>query len=133
MSITSRKYVYTDIDFRMRVNPNTKDIVIKADAEAVKQSVLNILLTNRGERPFMPDFGGNLRAYLFENFDAVTGAAIRAQIVNALRNYEPRVQVLDVVVEDLSYRNALRIAVEIRIKAPEDITTDVEFIVERLR
>lgn len=133
MAIQSRQNVYSDLDFRLRINPNTGDIIVKRDAEAVKQSVINILLTNRGERPFKPDFGGDLRSYLFENFDAVTRTAIQSRIVNSLRNYEPRVEVLRVDVEDLSYRNALKITVEIRIKSPEELTTTVEFTVERLR
>lgn len=133
MAINSRTNIYSDVDFKLRINPNTKDIGVKYDVEAVKQSVLNILLTNRGERPFAPDFGGDLRSFLFENFDTVTTAAIRAKIITTLRNYEPRVEVLDLEVEDLSYRNALQVRLEIRIKAPENITTTVEFIVERLR
>jgi phage baseplate assembly protein W len=133
MAIQSRQNVYSDLDFRLRINPNTGDIVVKRDAEAIKQSVINILLTNRGERPFKPDFGGDLRSYLFENFDAVTRTAIQSRIVNTLRNYEPRVEVLSVDVEDLSYRNALKISMEVRIKSPEEIITTVEFTVERLR
>jgi len=131
--INSRINDYSDLDLKFRLNPNTKDFVLKKDVEAVKQSVINILLTQRGERPFNPELGGNLYAYLFENFDDITKAAVETTIVNTLRNYEPRVRVLSVDVVDLDYRNALRITLEIQIISPEVSTTSVEFVVERLR
>lgn len=132
-TIRARSNVYSDIDFRFIINPNTGDFALKKDAEAIKQSVLNILLTGQGERPFNPNFGGNLRAYLFENFDAVTKSAMETVIVNSLRNYEPRVKVDNIEISDMSYRNALRISLDITILSPEQTTDVVEFVVERLR
>lgn len=132
-SIRSRQNAYTDLDFRFIINPNTGDFALKKDVAAVKQSVMNILLTGRGERPFQPEFGGNLRAYLFENFDNVTAAAMRNAIINSLRNYEPRVRVNNVTIGDMSYRNALNVTIEFTILSPEEATSVVEFVVERLR
>jgi len=106
---------------------------MKKDGEAVKQSILNILLTGRGERPFNPTFGGNLKAYLFENFDAATQAALENVIVNTLRNHEPRVRVDNIVIDDLSYRNAINISIDFTILSPEERQDVVEFVVERLR
>ena len=132
-TIRARQSVYTDLDFRFILNPNTGDIALKRDNESVKQSIMNILLTGRGERPFNPEFGGNLRAYLFENFDVVTQAAMENVIVNSLRNYEPRVRVDNVVISDLSYRNALNISIDFTILSPEERQDVVEFVVERIR
>lgn len=131
--IRARQAVYSDLDFRFIVNPNTGDLALKKDAEAVKQSIMNILLTGRGERPFNPEFGGNLRAYLFENFDAVTQAAMENVIVNSLRNYEPRVRVDNVVINDLSYRNALEISIDFTLLSPDERQDVVAFVVERIR
>jgi len=132
-TIRARQSVYSDLDFRFILNPNTGDIALKRDSESVKQSIMNILLTGRGERPFNPEFGGNLRAYLFENFDVVTQAAMENVIVNSLRNYEPRVRVDNVVISDLSYRNALNISIDFTILSPEERQDVVEFVVERIR
>ena len=131
--IRARQSIYSDLDFRFILNPNTGDIALKKDAEAIKQSIMNILLTSRGERPFNPEFGGNLRAYLFENFDVVTQAAMESVIVNSLRNYEPRVRVDNIVISDLSYRNALNISIDFTILSPEERREVVEFVVERIR
>jgi len=129
----ARQNDFADLDFKFKLNPNTKDFVVKRGVEAVKQSVVNILLTSPGERPFNPYFGGNLYQYLFENFDDVTAAAIESTIINTLRNFEPRVRVIDVQVDNLDYRNALRITLEFRVITPEVQEASVEFVVERLR
>jgi phage baseplate assembly protein W len=133
MSISSRVKAYSDIDLKFRVIPNSGDIALKKDILAVKQSVINILMTNRGEKVFNPDFGGSLRDYLFENYDSITAAAIKSRITTSLLNYEPRVEIVDLVVNDLTERNALKITLELNIISPEEVTTTVEFIVERLR
>lgn len=133
LSVRAREKIYSDVDFAFRMNPVTGDVGVKKDVEAVKQSVLNILSTNRGERPFMPDFGGNIRAYLFENVDPVTISLIEEEIRSALTNYEPRVRVLTVDVEDLSDQNAINIRLEIEILSPTNTVATVEFVVERLR
>lgn len=129
----ARQNDFADLDFKFKLNPNTKDFVVKKGVEAVKQSVVNILLTSPGERPFNPYFGGNLYQYLFENYDDVTAAAIESTIINTLRNFEPRVRVIDVQVDNLDYRNALRITLEFRVITPEVQEASVEFVVERLR
>ena len=77
---------YSDIDFIYKLNPNTGDISTKKGINAVKQSVLNILRTNHGERPFNPYFGANLRSYLFENINYATAVIISNQVKNALAN-----------------------------------------------
>ena len=58
---------------------------------------------------------------------------MEVRITNTLKNYEPRVKVLNVEVEDLSHRNALGLTLEVQIRSPEDVTTKIEFIIERLR
>jgi phage baseplate assembly protein W len=69
---------------------------------AIEQSIANIILTNRGERPFQPEYGGNIYDTLFEQvpyFGDGTSALeinITERIKASLNNYEPRVSVLGV-------------------------------------
>ena len=133
LSVIARQRVFSDVDFAFRMNPVTNDVAVKRDIEAIKQSVVNILSTNRGERPFMPAFGANIQSYLFENVDSVTASLIEEEIRSALVNYEPRVRVLEVFVQDLSDRNAIDIRLNLEIISPFVAVTSVEFIVERLR
>lgn len=133
MTINSRKHLYSDLSFTFDANPNTGDLGLTKDVNAVRQSVINILSTSRGERPFKPELGGNLRAYLFEHFDSVTEYIIKDTIIKSLANYEPRVKVLECLVENYSHRNALHIQLEIEILSPTFATTVVDFTIERIR
>lgn len=130
---TARRKDYSDFDLAFRSSAVTSDLVLKRGAESVKQAVLNILLTNSGERPFMSAFGGNVRSFLFENFDAVTEDLIEENIRTALRNYEPRVRVLECVVDADEDNNRINVRLEIEILSPAQTTTTVEFTVERQR
>jgi len=132
-NIVARERTYTDIDFALRANPVTGDVALKREDQAVKQSVLNILLTKRGERPFDPLFGTNITAQLFENFDPIVETLLDDQIRTSLKNYEPRVEVLSVNVNSSPDRNALDVSVSVEIQSPERPTTTVDFSVERLR
>ena len=132
-SIVARERTYTDFDFPFRANPVTGDVGIKKDVEAVKQSVINILLTSPGERPFDPLFGCDIRSQLFENYDPILEAILDEQIRTSLRNYEPRVEVLNVAVSGRPDNNKVDITVEIEIQSPEVVATSVNVTIERLR
>jgi len=133
LSIKARDVDYSDVDFSFRVIPVTNTLALKKDEEAIKQSVINILSTNRGERPFLPYFGANIRSYLFENFDNVTSSLVEEEIRSALANYEPRVRVTNVEVDARPDNNSLRISLEFDIVSPRETSTTVDFVVERLR
>ena len=45
---------YKDLNLNFSLNQGTKDVAKKTDIEAVKQSVLNLILTKHYERPFHP-------------------------------------------------------------------------------
>jgi len=137
LNIRARDKVYSDIDFAFRPvqmeGNESGDVARKRDVEAVKQSVLNILRTNRGERPFSPSFGSNIRSYLFENVDEVTKTLIEEDIVFSLRNFEPRVSILSINVSDIPDRNAVNITMDLEIISPVETTTTLDFTLERLR
>ena len=131
--IRSRERVYSDLDLGFTINPNTGDVARKFDTNAIKQAVRMIIQTRKGEKPFEPNFGCNLHNMLFENFDSVVRLAMISTIENALENYEPRIELINVDVRDYSDRNAVKIDVEYRIKSPEGETDSVAITVERLR
>ena len=123
---------YTDLDLLYKTNPNTGDLSVKKGINSVKQSVLNILRTNHGERPFNPTFGANLRAFLFENINHVTAASIASQIKTAITNDEPIVKVLNVNVKTFPDNNNIQITVTIQIVSIGEVV-DVDATLERLR
>lgn len=130
--IVARRRSYADLDLRFRVNPNTRDIRPVKDISAIKNSVRNLLLTNKLERPFQPDLGSNLTKLLFEPADPVTVGLIKEDIAITLANNEPRVRVTDIQVEDYSDRNAYFISVTFRV-INLNADAEVELYLERVK
>ena len=132
MAQIARNETYKDLDFTFKQNPNTNDVAIKKNNEAVIQSCLNILRTNHGERPFDYNFGANLRAYLFENMTNTLAANMGTTINLALKNYEPRLEVLNTNIQTKPEDNEVFITVTGRVKSTNDIL-DISTTIERLR
>ena len=72
--------LYKDIALSFERNSNTKDVIIKKDIAAVKQSVKNLILTNHFERPFHPEIGSNVTAILFEPMTPITANILNKTI-----------------------------------------------------
>lgn len=66
----------------------------------IRESVRLILLTAQGERVMRPDFGAGLQEFVFEPMNATTIGLMQAAIEEALLEWEPRIQLLSVEVEE---------------------------------
>lgn len=95
--MTSR---YKDIDLSFTASPVTGDLVTRSDDSAISQSVKNIVTTAFYERPNRPEFGCGIRTVLFEPNDPFTRLTLQTAIENALANYEPRVTLNYVSLEE---------------------------------
>lgn len=89
---STRRRQYLDIDLIFANRPSG-DIYKKSDAAAVKQAVKNLLLTNYGEKPFEPFYGGNLNDFLFNLDTEFDAHSINEAVTIAIDNYEPRARV----------------------------------------
>jgi phage baseplate assembly protein W len=121
-----------DFDLAFRRHPSTGKLIIKKDDEAVKQAVKNLVLTNHYERPFHPEFGGNIRARLFDNFNSITKSEFETLVNIAIGNYEPRVQLESedgkpsVTVKENTDENELTVSVRFRnVGTLNDLSLDV--------
>lgn len=129
---TSRSRVYSDIDLSLAVNTSTGDIFKKKDAAAVKQSVKNILQTNRFEKPFKPDFGADIRGLLFELADDDSEDDLKEQIKGAINRFEPRANIQKLEVRFTEDQNTVRVKLEFKILSIDE-TVSLETTVSRLR
>lgn len=127
-----RKNLYKDFDLSMAVNPLTGDIGVKTDAAAINQSLKNLINTNFYERPFRPNIGTNLQRLLFEPADVITINELRYGIFETINNYEPRVELIEVDIEDYSERNAYRITIIYRINLQKE-PVNFTYTLKRLR
>lgn len=96
--VTSRQPDYADLDLDFIPHPTTGDILRKTGQDAIKRSVRNLILTNYYEKPFRPGIGSNAVKLLFENANPLTATFLKDAIVEVIRNYEPRVEMIDVFV-----------------------------------
>ena len=124
--------IYKDLNMSFTKNPATKDVARLFDVQAIKRAVKNIILTNKYERPFNPDFGCNLRGFLFENITEPLLVIIKDRVAMAIEKYEPRVSVEDVVVKNSSDPNGIIIQVSFLINGVEAPVTVSTFL-QRVR
>ena len=125
----TRTYVDLDLDFAR--HPITNDIVKINDVEAVKRSVRNLVNTQFYERPFHPELGCGVRQLLFENFTPLTAIYMRRMIEEVLTNYEPRISLTSVNVDDDQDRNRIVVDIHFRIigvEGPQVVSTYLQRI-----
>ena len=126
----SRRFRDIDLDFGR--NAVTNDVNIVEDVIAIKRSVKNLVQTNFYERPFNPELGCGVRELLFENFTPMTGIFLKRKIEEVLINYEPRIQLQNVAVDDDPDKNRLVVDIYfyvIGVPGPQVVTT----FLQRLR
>ena len=59
------------------------------EAQEIRADLIHLLLTRKGSRYFLPDFGTRLYEFLFEPFDGLTFSAIESDIRDAVQKYMP--------------------------------------------
>ena len=69
------------------------------DSKAIKSDLMHLILTKKGERLYMPDFGTNLLKYIFEPNDTLTRNDIKNEITETVKKYLPNLQINEVSVE----------------------------------
>ena len=130
LSIHTRGWADLDLDFT--AHPVTKDIVRKINVEAVKRAVVNLIRTNRYERPFHPEIDGGVTRHLYELSTPYMKHDIELAIRNCLRNFEPRVNVDNVRVTGDLDKNGFNVSIFFTvINSPEPI--EVSLFLERIR
>ncbi len=76
----------------------TGGIALVSREREIEEAIRLVLGTAPGERPMRPDFGCRIHDYVFASADGTTASAIAAEVKAALRRWEPRIEIEDVVV-----------------------------------
>ena len=109
MSIASR--TYKDFAYSFFANPMSGDIGKKTGVSAVKSAIVSVLKTNHNERMFQPEFGSNIRALLFEQMNPITEQRMKTEVENAIRNHEPRAEILGITVTGQEEQNRYLVSI----------------------
>ena len=117
---------FLDLSASFQENPLTNDLIALKNENAIARSVRNLVLTIQGERPFQPVLGTGVSKLLFENMDRLTASAIRSEIRSTIENFEPRVEINEILVEPDFEGNAFNVTLQyfiIGIDVPEQELT----------
>jgi hypothetical protein len=124
--------IYSDFKKDLEISPLSQDLTVFKDEDSIKESIRNLLLTDRGERLMQPNIGGNIRAMLFENITPGNLTLIEDQVRTTLDLHEPRAEIIDVSVSAIDEQNVVRIRIQFYIlNNQQPISVDV--FLERTR
>ena len=103
---------FKDINLSFKRHPVTSDVITITDEDAIKRSVKNIIFTILGEKPFVPQFGSVINEALFDLNTSLNEVRITDEIKTSLRNYEPRIDNIEVTVQVYADSNEMNCIVQ---------------------
>lgn len=88
-----------------------------AGEQDIEEAIWIILGTARGERQMRPRFGCGIHDYVFAPTDETTRGDIAQQVRDALTEFEPRIDVMDVTVSPTESESTLVVRISYRIRS----------------
>tara|TARA_Y100000034_G_scaffold96817_1_gene117989 strand:- start:94 stop:558 length:465 start_codon:yes stop_codon:yes gene_type:complete len=92
--------INTDLDINFNKNKFTDDIAMVKNTHSIKQSLINLILTIPGEKPFNRNFGTPINDLLFENFDPMVAMQMQFKLRDKISLFEPRIKIEDIIIND---------------------------------
>ena len=124
---------FKDLNITFKKHPVTNDVVVSKDASAIKQAIVNLLLTNKGERLMNPEYGSDIRRFLFEPLDYGTSALVKQNIVTTIGRFEPRISVQEIISRPDFENNGFEITMTYSIVGTSNPPVTVDFFLSRTR
>ena len=129
-----RNVVYRDVDLLFDKHPVTRKINTLTNNAAISRALKTLVLTDKGERPYQPFLGGNIRSRLFDlaSNGLQIESDIQADIEDVIREYEPRAELIDVFVNSNIDANSIDVTIKFRAVNQTDPEV-VSFFLKRVR
>ena len=138
MAVPFKSKSFKDISLSFKKHPITKDVLVLKDADAIKKSVINLVRSSVGDRPYESTIGTPVGDALFNlNTQYYEGGFLESSIQSTLQNYEPRIAVQKISVTDkpsqstgfdTTIQDSLNVRIEYTIIGQEDIPQNVQFL-----
>jgi|TARA_R110000824_G_scaffold25365_1_gene88438 uncharacterized protein len=107
---------YSDLDIFLTRNEFVGDISVVRNRNSIRQSIMNIILTRPGEKPFVKSFGYGIHDLLFDNMSPVSYAKMELSMRHSLTNFEPRATITAVEIDGANIdSNSISINIEFTI------------------
>ena len=130
--LTKKREIYSDLPMSFAINPVSNDVARKINEESVKESIKNLILTDKGERLFQPNVGCNVRSQLFENYTQQTVDIMKDMVRATINNYEPRCEIISIDISGEIDANEMTITITFAIiNTTEPVTLSV--VLNRIR
>jgi phage baseplate assembly protein W len=97
--------------------------------EQIKSNLINLLLTDKGERIMNPEFGADLRKSLFENMNNDSTELLRIKIIDAISIFIPEVELGNIDIENDFDYNTLNVTINYRLlisNTPDQVTVQFQ-------
>ncbi len=115
--IGKTQYTYKDLSISFTAHPLTGQPVRVFDINSINQSLKNIILTEKYERPCSNlSFGGSIKSKLFELMDSGSKRDIETTLLETINNNEPRVMIVKIEVEMFLEEHSMQISIFYKIK-----------------
>lgn len=112
-----RKFLGTGFSFPTRVSPGG-NLTYSSGEESVREAIWIVLGTAKGERQMLPNFGCGIQDMVFAPNNQTTWGNLQHLVKDALTQWEPRIDVLDVTVTAAADEaNTLLIRVDYRVRS----------------
>tara|TARA_R100000455_G_scaffold1331_1_gene493 strand:+ start:177 stop:581 length:405 start_codon:yes stop_codon:yes gene_type:complete len=129
---TLNQVVYKDVDTLFDIHPVTRKLNVLTNNAAVARSVKNLVLTNKGERPYQPFLGCDVRNQLFELNDGLIESEIEDTIADVINQYEPRAELISVDADVKPDQHSVEVTITFRVVNQQD-PISINLMLERVR
>jgi phage baseplate assembly protein W len=124
---------FKDLSMSFQVNPINYDLIALKNESAIARSIRNLVFTYPGEKFFNENLGSKVSRSLFENIDEISASVIKDEIENTINNYEPRVNLIDVIVSPNYDNNEFNVTVNYRIVGIDVLPQQLSFALQSTR
>lgn len=101
------------------------------DQQAIKADLMHLILTRKGQRLYLPDFGTDLLKFIFEPEDGLTLDGIKAEITTVVKKYLPKLNVNTITV-DQSTESEYAAVVRMDYTITDDVFTTSDFVIIKI-
>ena len=124
---------FKDISLSFKRHPVTNDVVALKNEDAIKKSVINLCRTRLDERFFNELLGTSIDNSLFELQSSDIGASLEQEISTLLKNFEPRVKLVAIVIDSEADLHGLYIKIKYNIIGLPLPPQNIEFLLQPTR
>ena len=124
---------FKDISLSFTKHPVTNDLIILKNEDAIKKSVINLVRTRLNERFFNDLLGTSVENSLFELSDSDLFSFLEEEIITLIKNFEPRINLKNILLEFIEDSNNLNIKISYDIVGLHFHIQNIEFILQPTR